>query len=131
MGNPKNAEDLLTIWKVWDSGYLAAYKDLFADTVEMHFSDGSVVRESRDRLTETGNAYRKTLAKVVSSVRMIMPVKCIDKNECWALIWGKEVDTYKDGKVDSFLLQETWRFNNGGKADLVFQYKSAAAMPDN
>ena len=58
-----------------------------------------------------------------------MAVKSTDKDENWALIWGKEIDTDKKGKIDSFYLQETWRFNKAGKANLFFQYKQAAAPP--
>ena len=58
-----------------------------------------------------------------------MASKSVDKNEHWALIWGKEVDTDKKGKVDSSYLQETWRFNNDGKDDLMFQYRQAATPP--
>jgi len=129
IGNPKNAEDLLAIWKVWDSGNLAAYKHLLADTVEMHFSDGSVIHARRDSLVELGYGSRNSFMSVVSTVAAIMSVKSIDKNENWALIWGKEVDTDKTGQVDSFFLQETWRFNKDGKADLAFQFKSVAGSP--
>ena len=58
-----------------------------------------------------------------------MAVKSTDKKENWALIWGKEIDTDKKGKVDSFYLQETWRFNKDGQADLFFQYRQAATPP--
>ncbi len=39
--DPKNAETLLALWKAWDNGDLNAAKDMFADSVELHFSDGS------------------------------------------------------------------------------------------
>lgn len=58
-----------------------------------------------------------------------MAVKSSDRNEHWVLIWGTEIDTYKNGKVDSTDLQETWRFNEAGKANLVSQYKRPAAQP--
>jgi len=45
------------------------------------------------------------------------------------VIWGRERHAYKNRKVDSSHLQETWRFNQDGKADLVFQYKRSAAPP--
>jgi hypothetical protein len=40
-----------------------------------------------------------------------------------------EKDINKKGKVDSFYLQETWRFNKDGKADLLYQFKAAGAPP--
>src|SRR4029078_2755572 len=48
---PKNAESLLNLWKVWDNGDLSKGKDMFADTVELHFADGSMMRASRDSVT--------------------------------------------------------------------------------
>src|SRR4029078_5100578 len=44
MGDPKNAELVLNLWKAWDGGDLSKAKDLFADTVEMHFADGSMMK---------------------------------------------------------------------------------------
>lgn len=123
MDDNKNAEALLTLWKDWDNGDLTAHKDLFADSVEMHFADGSMMHSSRDSIIAAAQSFRSTFASAVSSVDAILPTKSVDKDEHWALIWGKEIDTDKKGKVDSFNLQETWRFNKDGKADLMLQYK--------
>jgi hypothetical protein len=127
--DPKNAETLLTLWKDWDNGDLTAHKDMFADSVGMHFSDGSSMHATRDSVIASAQKFRNIFASSVSSVDAIMALKSVDKNEHWALIWGKEIDTDKKGKVDSSYLQETWRFNKDGKADLVFQYRQAAAPP--
>jgi hypothetical protein len=129
MDEPKNAETLLALWKAWDGGDLSAHKDLFADSVEMHFADGTIIHSSRDSVVAMAQKVRDMIASSVSSVNVVMAVKSIDQNSNWAAIWGKEVDTYKNGKIDSANLQETWRFNKDGKADLMFQYKQAAAPP--
>ena len=129
MADPKNAETLLTLWKDWDNGNLSAHKDLFADSLEMYFADGSMMHGSRDSVIAAAQGFRNTFASAVSSVDAIMAAKSTDKNENWALIWGKEIDTDKKGKVDSFYLQETWRFNKDGHADLFYQFKQAAAPP--
>ncbi|MBN8855275.1 MAG: hypothetical protein BGO55_24280 [Sphingobacteriales bacterium 50-39] len=50
------------------------------------------------------------------------------RNEHWVLVWGTEIDTYKNGKVDSTELQETWKFDQNGKAILLYQF-AAAPMP--
>lgn len=129
MDDPKNAESLLTLWKDWDNGNLGAHKEIFADSVEMHFADGSTMHSTRDSVVAAAQGYRSTFATAVSSVDAVMAVKSTDRDENWALIWGKEVDTDKKGKIDSFYLQETWRFNKAGKANLFFQHKRAAAPP--
>ena len=129
MDDPKNAESLLTLWKDWDNGDLSVHKDLFADSMSMTFADGSMMHASRDSALAGAQKMRNNLASAVSSVDAIMAVKSTDKNENWAIIWGKEVDTDKKGKVDSTYLQETWRFNKDGKTDLMFQYKQAIHPP--
>lgn len=129
MDNPANAETLLKLWKAWDNGDLTAAKDMFADSVELHFADGTVLHSTRDSVVAAGQRARTSVGTAVSSVDAIIPVKSVDKNENWALIWGKEIDTDSKGKADSFYLQETWRFNSSGKADLMFQYRQAATPP--
>jgi hypothetical protein len=129
MDHPKNAESLLKLWKDWDAGNLTASKDAFADSVMLYLSDGSSMHGHRDSVLAGMQQFRNTFASAVSSVNAVMAVKSTDKDENWALIWGKEIDTDKKGRVDSFYLQETWRFNKQGKADLVYQFRSAAAPP--
>jgi hypothetical protein len=129
MDDPKNAESLLKLWKVWDEGNLSAGKDLFADSMELHLSDGSVMKGPTDSVLASAQAFRNTFASSVSTVNAIMAVKSTDKNQNWALIWGKEVDTDKKGNKDSSYLQETWRFNKDGKTDLMYQFRQAGAPP--
>ena len=127
--DPKNAETLLALWKDYDNGDLSAAKDMFADTVDFYFSNGAIMHGTRDSIIAVAQKHRDMSAKVVSSVNAITALKSLDKNEHWALIWGKEVDTDKKGKTDSIYLQETWRFNKDGKADMVYQFSQATTPP--
>jgi ketosteroid isomerase-like protein len=129
MDDPKNAESVLNLWKIWDSGDLSASKDLFADSVTLHLADGSMMHGLRDSIVAGAQRFRSSLAKSVSSVDAVMAVKSTDKNENWALIWGKEVDTDKKGKVDSFYSQETWGFNKDGKVNLLYQFRASGTPP--
>lgn len=124
-GDPKNAESVLTLWKDWEGGDLSVHKSLFADSVSLTLADGSVMNGPRDSILAGAQSFRNTLASSVSTVDAIMAVKSTDKNENWALVWGKEINKDKKGKIDSVYLQETWRFNKDGKVDLMFQYKQA------
>jgi hypothetical protein len=128
-GDPKNAESVLNLWKIWESGDLSAVKDIFADRLTLHLSDGSMMSGPRDSVIASGQKYRSSLASSVSSVDAIMAVKSTDKDENWALIWGKEINTDKKGKVDSSYLQETWRFNKDGKTDMMYQFRASATPP--
>jgi hypothetical protein len=122
MDDPKNAESVLAFWKAYDKGDLSAAKEIFADTFDVHLSAGFQMRASRDSSVASAQAYRNAYSAVVSTITAIMAVKSTDKNEHWVLLWGTEKDTPKKGKVDSVLLQETWRFNAAGKADLMYSF---------
>ncbi len=128
MDDPKNAETLLSLWKAWENGDLSKVKDLFADSVEMHFAGGYVLKGSRDSIIAVGQRERSALQSSVSSVDAIMAVKSTDKNEHWALIWGMSKDT-QNGKSDSSYVHETWRFDSTGRANFMLQYQQAANPP--
>ena len=127
LGNPKYAENILTLWKDFDNGTMSAHKDFFADSVMALQGGGFRVHASRDSVIAAIQKHRNSLASVVDRVDAVMAVKSTDKNEDWVLIWGMETDTYKNGKIDSVNLQETWRINKDGKADLLMQYMRPAA----
>ena len=129
MGNPKYAENVLTLWKDFDNGTLSAHKDFFADSMEAILSSGSRMHAPRDTVIGAIQKYRNSLSAAVDRVDAVMAVKSTDKNEDWVLIWGMETDTYKNGKIDSVDLQETWRINKDGKADLLMQYMRPSAPP--
>ena len=129
MGNPKYAEDVLTLWKDYDNGNLSAHKDFFADSVEVILGTGAHMHSTRDSVIAAIQKYRSSLTAAVDRVDAVMAVKSTDKNEDWVLIWGMETDTHKNGKIDSVDLQETWRINKNGKADFFMQYARPAAPP--
>jgi hypothetical protein len=124
MADPKNAVTILNLWKDWDNGTLSNGKDNFADSVTMHFADGSTIHTSRDSMIAMSQKVRDNYSHVVSQLHAVTSLKSTDKNDNWVNVWGKEIDTHKDGKVDSVELMETWRFNKDGKVDLLFQYQA-------
>ncbi len=84
---------------------------------------------STDSTLAGAQLFRNTFAAVKSTVHAYMPLKSTDKNDNWVCIWGTEVSTDKQGKVDSVGLQETWRFNKDGKIDLLYQFGRALVPP--
>jgi hypothetical protein len=129
IGDAKNAQTILNLWKDWDNGTLANSSNSFADSVEMHFWDGEMMKSVKDSIIAAGQKIRDNFSAVTSRVDAVTALKSTDKNENWVCVWGMETDTDKKGKVDSFYLQETWRLNKDGKADLVYQFKAAAMPP--
>ncbi|HEY4335667.1 MAG TPA: hypothetical protein VGM89_07210 [Puia sp.] len=124
--DPKNAESVLALWKAYDDGNLSTTKDLIADSIEVYLSSGGEMKSSRDSMIAGIQGHRNSFKSAVDRVNAVMAVKSTDRNEHWVLIWGTEIDTHKDGKVDSTELQETWRFAADGRANLLFQYSRPA-----
>src|SRR6478736_5481107 len=107
MGNPKYAENVLALWKDYDNGNLSAHKELFADSVQAMLGNGAMMHTTRDSLIAGVQKHRNMFSSAVDRVDAVTALKSTDKNEDWVLIWGTEIDTHKDGKVDSVDLQET------------------------
>jgi hypothetical protein len=123
MGDPKQAEMILSLWKDWDNGDLSVSKAQFADTVHFYTGDGSTTEGPKDSAVASMQQYRNMFSSVKSTIHAIFPVKSTDKNENWVCVWGSEVHTDKAGKKDSLYLQETWRFTRDGKIDLLYQHQ--------
>ncbi|HLZ87724.1 MAG TPA: hypothetical protein VKQ52_10800 [Puia sp.] len=129
MDDPKNAETVLALWKAYDNGDLNVGKDMIADSIALYLANGAAIHTSRDSATASVQAVRNSFKAVEDRVDAVMAIKSTDRNEHWVLIWGTEVDTHKDGKIDSTQLQETWRFNSSGKADLLYQFARPPLPP--
>jgi hypothetical protein len=123
MGNTENVKTIFALYKDWDNNTLDNSKDKFADSVTLVFSSGDMMAGKRDSIIAQSKEYRNKYATVTSQVHAVVPLKSTDKNEDWVLVWFKEYTTDATGKKDSTELQETWRFNKDGKADLLYQYQ--------
>jgi hypothetical protein len=121
MDDPKYAEAVLALWKAYDSGNIASTKDLIADSIELYLSDGSSSKISRDSAVGMVKEELSSVRSVKSAVNAVMSVKS-DKGEHWGLIWGSHTYVEKKGNSVTEQLQETWRFNDAGKATLLYEF---------
>jgi hypothetical protein len=129
MGDSKNAEAILSAWKAWEDGNLQPSRKFFADTMHFYLRDGSLMEGKTDSVMAGAQSYRNMFSTMKNTVHAYMPLKSTDKNNNWVCIWGTEVSTDKQGKVDSVGLQETWRFNKDGKIDLLYQFGRPLTPP--
>ena len=100
-----------------------------SDSLSLFLADGTSMVGLTDTLLKNMQAYRSSFKGMEIAMDAIFAVKSTDKNEDWVTVWGTEVQTNMDGKVDSVSLQETWRFNNAGKVDLMFQAVRKGIIP--
>jgi|SRR5690242_6688312 len=128
IGDPKYAQMVLELWKDYDNNTFDNHKDYFADSVTMDFS-GMNISGTRDSIVAGAKAHRSSLKNSTSSVEVVTTLKPKGKDETWVCVWGKEVDTHDNGKIDSIYLQENWMFNKDGKIAYMSQFEAKPAPP--
>jgi hypothetical protein len=129
MGDPNHTKTILDLYKDWDNNNLDNSRSKFADTITLYFSDGTMLHGSFDSVNAASKPFRNTLGTVNTTVHAVFPVKSTDKNENWVVAWFTEYRTDANGKKDSTTLQETWRLNKDGKADMLLQYEQKNPAP--
>ena len=124
-----NSETVLSLWKDWKDGDLYKSRAHFADSLSMYLPDGTSMIGLTDTLLKGMQDYRSSFKGMEVNVDAVFAVKSTDKDENWVAIWGTEIQTDMNGKVDSVSLQETWRFNKAGKVDMMFQAARKGMIP--
>lgn len=125
-GSPAQAKLILDMWKDWDDNQVDRQAALIADSITMELPNGTVLKGKETFISES-KQHRSLFTTVKSTVEAWMPMKSVDRNEDWVLIWGTEESTDKEGKVTTQRLHEVWGFNKDGKISYVRQYN--AQMP--
>ena len=110
--------------KAYDSNSWENYTTYFADTVSFRFSDGTLWHISSDTLLARLKYYRGLLASNDNIAHQEVVTADSATGENWVRSWGIEKWSDKDGKADSVLLQENWRFNRDGRIAELQVYTS-------
>lgn len=118
-------EDLslvLNSYKDWETGDLDALVNKFTDTLSFEAWDGKHYTHSRADMKKMWQPFRDSLSKVELKFDGWHKMYATDKKEGYVVVWYTEIDTYKDGKVDS----ASWHDINqvkDGKISWYSQYR--------
>ena len=123
IGKQRDVLTVLNWYKAWETGDMTALASAFADSLTMHFSDGSSMDGKTDSLMVMAKKFRDSLSSVKINVDAWIPVHSTDKNEDWVLVWYKEVDVFKNGKKDSVYYEDDNLIDKNGKIRLVDSHK--------
>ena len=123
IGDPEQAKTLLDLQKSWDDNMLDNSKQFFADSVTIMSADGNMMSGPVDSIITNTKPYRNSLGTVNTKVHAWVPLRSTDKDENWVLVWYTEYHKKPNGATDSTELQETWRMNKAGKAEMMLQYE--------
>jgi hypothetical protein len=121
-GNPVNAQKVLQVWKMFETGDIKGMRSYYADTVTYNAADGTHFYGPVDKLL----AYAKQDIDGLDSMRFDIvswqSAHVNDKNEDWVNIWSRERRyPKKGGNADTVLMQENWKLK-GGKVVYFDQY---------
>jgi len=112
IGDPNHSKLVLDFYKAWEENRMDDMKPMLTDSVWVDFSDGSKFRGTADSLIKTGKEFRAMYSKVSSTLDAWIPVHSNDKNADYVLVWGRDHNTNKSGKVDSLGGHSYWEIKN-------------------
>ena len=104
---------VLTSYKDWSSGNFDGLSNVLGDSVEYDASDGSSMHLPKTELIKLWKTYRDSLSSVTIDMYAWQKMYATDKKEGHVVTWYKEIDTYKNGKVDSAIYHDINRVKDG------------------
>lgn len=128
IGDKKNVQMMLDLFKQWDDNKLKDGMNMFADSVNFFTNDWEF-HGNRDVFFTESQKQRDMFSEVKTVVHAWIPTHSVDKNEDWVLIWSTAYTKDKTGKADSLSYQDTWKFNKNGKIDLAYQFTAHTPKP--
>jgi hypothetical protein len=109
-------EDLKTVLlttKYWQDGNIKALVNLYDDTLTFDSWEGKNYTLTREDVETLWKPLRDSISKVEIRMEAWQKMYSIDKKEAIIATWYAETDTYKNGKVESFIYHEFNRIENG------------------
>ena len=104
---------VLNSYKDWSAGNMEGLSNSLGDSVEFDASDGSSHHLPKAELMKLWKTYRDSLSSVSIEMYAWQKMYAPDKKEGHVVTWYKEIDTYKDGKIDSATYHDINRVEDG------------------
>jgi hypothetical protein len=124
--HPDYAQEVLTVWKDFESNRIDSIKKYFADSLIYENAEGMRFHGRSDELLDLARKDIEDLDSLRFDISMWQSLHVNDKNEDWVFIWAAERRYPKKAKADTTLIHEQWKIKDG---EIVFfnQYKATPA----
>jgi hypothetical protein len=119
--NNVSDSDLLTTlnsYKAWENGDMKALRATLADTTAAYLADGFKFSGSADSLIKFFGETRDSLSSVNIKMDVWLKNHSVKDSINYINVWYKEIDTYKNGKIDSTYYED----DNGMKGGKIIWY---------
>lgn len=122
LGDPRQGEAVITLWKHFDDNTLDSVRSLFADSVYME-GPAYAMKFHSDSALAGAKAERALFSNLKTEIDAIVPLKAKDHpDETIVTIWGEEIGTM-GGKEIKRKIHEVWGFNKDGKVSSMLRYE--------
>jgi ketosteroid isomerase-like protein len=117
-------QTVLNSYKAWEKGDYHALRVSLADSVDFNAWDGFEYSGKAEGLIERWTASRDSLSDVKIKMHAWTKSHFIDKNTDVITVWYTEIDTYKDGRIDSAYWSDINMIKDG-KISWYSQYRQS------
>ena len=104
---------VLTTYKDWSAGNMKGLESAMGDTVEYDMNSGKSSKLTNTELLKMWTTSRDSLKSVEIDMQAWNKMYSTDKKDSYVVTWYKEIDTYKDGRVDSASYHDINQIKNG------------------
>jgi len=104
---------VLMTYKNWADGNISDLANSIADSVQVDFNTGDHFNGVKADLMKIWTKFRDSLSSVTIDMQGWKKLYEPDKKNAFILAWYKEIDTYKDGRVDSANYEDDNGIKNG------------------
>ncbi|HMH22144.1 MAG TPA: nuclear transport factor 2 family protein [Puia sp.] len=111
--NPRYAQKVLQVWKMFETAQIEAMKPYFADTVTYDDASGMHFHGPAASLLAFAKKDIENLDSMRFDISMWQSAHSNDRNEDWINIWSTERRYPKKGMPDTVLMQENWKVKEG------------------
>ena len=131
VGDANHSKLVLDLYKMWEDNKLDDMKTVLADSVSIDFPDGNKFsKNTSDSMIKMAKQVRSTYSSVKVQFDGWMPVHSNDMKEDYVLVWSREYNTDKSGKIDSSRGHAYFQIkNNKITSWSEFQQKLTAVKP--
>ncbi len=110
----------LNSYKYWENGDMAGLRSTMGDSMYVNGADGFKFAGLTDSLMKTWSNHRDSMSSVKISMDVWLKNHSLKDSADFINVWYKEIDTYKNGKVDSANYED----DNGMKNGKIIWYSS-------
>jgi len=114
--NNVSDSDLLTVlnsYKYWEQGDMKALRSTMGDSMYTYMSNGYHFKGLADSIMPVWSKYRDSLSSVKITMDVWLKNHSVKDSSDYINVWYKEIDTFKDGKVDSANFEDDNGVKNG------------------